>query len=68
MKELERRKVHTGDSTISHVVAELAGIVYSLGMSLVMTRIGVGAAVRCSLGRGFREAYTQLSVPQGKRQ
>ena len=68
MDELGRRKVHTrGDSTISYVVAELAGMVYSLGMSLVMARIGVGTAVRCSLGRGFRDAYSQLSVPQGKR-
>ena len=68
MDEFERRKVHTrGDSRISHVVAELAGMVYSLGMSLVMARIGTGTAVRCALGRGFREAYRQLSVTQGKR-
>jgi hypothetical protein len=48
-------------------VVELTGIVYSLEMSLVMTRIGAGTATRFALTRGFREAYRQLSVPQWKR-
>ena len=65
---LKHRKARRrGDSTISHVVAELAGMVYSLGMSLVMARIDTGTTLRCALRRGFREAYRQLSVPRGKR-
>jgi hypothetical protein len=55
------------DSTVSSAVAEVAGLVYSLALSIVMARVGSDIALRCSLGVGFARLYNHLSIPPGQR-
>ena len=68
MEDLRKRNVGsgTGDSTISDVVAEVAGLIYSMALSGVMANCGSEVAVRGALGGGFGLIFSELQVPPGQ--
>jgi len=65
MDDLRKSNVRSGsgDSTISHVVAEVAGLIYSLALSRVMADSGSDMAIRGALGGGFRLIFPELNLP-----
>jgi hypothetical protein len=54
------------DSAISDAVAEVAGFIYSLGLSVTMAHVSPEFSIRCSLRDGFRLAYKRLAVRPGQ--
>ena len=64
MDDLRKKNVRSGsgDSTISNVVAEVAGLIYSLALSRVMADSGSDMAIRGALGGGFRLIFSELNL------
>lgn len=64
MQDLKRKGVHPyqGNSSLSNIIAEVAGLIYAVALSIVMAEGWEELGVRGALGGGFRHTYSQLVV------